>query len=124
MIPSHYRELSEDERIGRIAELFSLAVERYWRAERLAGRPFVSKRGSAVLRGSLLDLVTDPMEKQIVQFITNGIEASPRELQVALGISRATVSRKIARLRAAGLLTVVGRTRQARYALRGSDARN
>ena len=35
MIPSHYRELSEDERIGRIAELFSLAVERYWRDARL-----------------------------------------------------------------------------------------
>ena len=123
MIPSHYRELSEDERIGRIAELFSLAVERYWRAERLAGRPFVSQRGSAVLRGSLLDLVTDPLEKQIVQFITHRVEASPRELHVALGVSRATVTRKIARLRAAGLLSVVGRTRQARYALRGPAAR-
>lgn len=124
MIPYCNSELTEDERIGRIAELFSLAVERYWRAERLAGRPFVSKRGSAILRGSLLDFVTDPMEKQIVQLIINRVEASPRELQVALGISRATVTRKIARLRAAGLLTVVGRTRQARYALVDHDARN
>ena len=36
----------------------------------------------------------------------------PRELQVALEISGATGTRKIARLRAAGLLAVVERTRQ------------
>ena len=124
MITPSAAELPPAERFRRIGELFSLGAERYWRAERIAGRPFAAKQSGRIIQGSLLDLVTDPVEAQIVRLIINRVEASPRDLQGALGISRATITRKIAKLRTAGLLTVVGRTRLARYALRGPDGRN
>lgn len=116
--------LSESDRIRRIGELFAMAAERYWRAERLAGlcNSETPPRTQPDIR--LSDLVNDPVEKQFLEFIGARVEVSPREIQLALGICRATTTRKLARLRAAGLIVPAGRTRQVRYVLRGPDGRN
>jgi CRP-like cAMP-binding protein len=116
--------LSEAERICLIGELFATAAERFWHGERLAGRPFVSKPADHGIPGNLLDLVSDPVEALMVQFIMQRVESTPRELRLALGISRASLTRKIAHLRESGILVVSGRTRTARYSLRGADSRN
>ena len=116
--------LSESERIRRIGEFFATAAERYWRAERLAGRVASAKPQPARSEIKLSELVNDAVERQILDFIGNRIEVAPRELHLALGICRATATRKLARLRAAGLIVPVGKTRQVRYTLRGPDGRN
>jgi CRP-like cAMP-binding protein len=122
MIPSDI--LSESERIRRIGEFFATAAERYWRAERLAGRVAPGEPQPVRREIKLSELVNDAVERQMLDFIDSRIEVTPRELHLALGISRATATRKLARLRAAGLIVPVGKTRQVRYTLRGPDGRN
>ena len=50
--------------------------------------------------------------------------ATPRDFQQALGLSPMTVTRRLARLRSAGLVAVEGQTRSARYRIRTDFAGN
>ena len=63
-------------------------------------------------------LVSDPLERQVMRYLTLTGPASPRELVSALGLNRRTVARKLARLRTMGVCEVTGKTRAARYRLR------
>ncbi len=109
------------ERCARLGALLALADERYWRKERLAGRPFGPRTETEKAPTSPVDLGADGFERQILAYLLNHVAASPHELRVALGVSRGTITRKLARLRAAGAVRATGKTRRAEYSLPGSD---
>ncbi len=77
-----------------------------------------------ILPGNVADLITDGIERQIVQYLQAHVECTRRGLRSALGLSNATIARKITRLRAAGIIVSTGNTNGAYYSLRGSDSSN
>ena len=113
---NRYRDLPETERIRRIGELIGKAVLLYRRDLRAAGRVEALVAAHEPLgRKSLID---DETEKQIVEYLAKIGPASPHDLCVTLGHTRTTVSRKLARLRNAGVLQASGMTKAMRYSLR------
>jgi CRP-like cAMP-binding protein len=119
-----YQDLPEAERIRRIGELIGLAILRHCarppaiarqnRATRLAKAPPVEPWA----------LITDEVERQMLRYLERVGAATPRDLQVALGLSSMTVTRHLSRLRAAGVLAVTGRTRAVRYQIRTEFSAN
>lgn len=110
-----YQELPEAERIRRIGELIGLAVLRH------GGQPPVIARQNSTTGSAEAEpwaLITDEVERQMVRYLERVGAATPRDLQVALGLSSMTVTRHLGRLRAAGVLVVKGRTRAVRYQIR------
>ncbi len=115
-----YADIPEAERIRRIAALVATAVARHHvappdrdRSATIKGAATVGDRGPEVAR-----LANDPTEQRMLEYLTRVGAATPRDFQVALGLSPMTVTRRLARLRAAGLLSVEGHTRAVRYTLR------
>lgn len=115
-------DLSDQERVCRIGELLATAVIRYHRQRRIT-RPVTLKSspGTAV---NPLELLGDQSEKRIVDYLANVSTATPHEIGAALNLSRATVTRKLASLRKAGLAIVTGQTKGATYKLRTDFAQN
>ena len=111
----HQARLAEADRIRQIGELVATAVDRFCRRLRVEGRPGPRAPSPAEAR---LDLVGDETEKRIVRFIATAGSAAPHHLCAGLDLARATVTRKLTRLRTAGVLVVAGRTKGARYRLR------
>lgn len=123
--PSRYANLAENERLDRIAILIAKAVVLFRRDERLAGKASALDGGEAAEPISdVTDMVTDEMEKQILRYLGRLAPATPRNVGIALNLSRQTVARKLERLRNAGLVTVTGKTRRARYELAGRRGNN
>ena len=119
-----YAEMPEAERLRRIGELIATAVIRYEREQRSVAPV---RRGRDARREepeNPANLVTDQTEKEIVRYLARVGGATPRDLCIALGLSGITITRKLARLRVAGLLTVRGKTRAACYRLRSEFERN
>lgn len=111
-----YSMLPEGERYRRVGELIAAAASRYWQEERSAGRC----GNTAVAPQPVLDvtdLVTEPGEKAILRYLTQKISASPAKIGSELGVAHTTLVRRLARLRAGGLISVAGKTRGARYEL-------
>jgi len=122
--PTRFDHLSEAEILRRIGELLATALVRSGRLTRspstLAGR-------SATPATALVDwveLIGDPIERQLARYLQCAGPTSPRELIAAFGLSPRTASRKLTRLRARGICEVVGSTRGARYQLRADHVRN
>lgn len=65
-----------------------------------------------------MDLIGDPIERQLARYLQCAGPTAPRELIAAFGLSPRTASRKLTRLRARGICEVIGSTRGARYQLR------
>ncbi|MDI1334568.1 MAG: winged helix-turn-helix domain-containing protein [Lacunisphaera sp.] len=114
--------LSDKERIRRIGELLATAIIRYRRRERTAEGPMPKSAPSAVL--DPIGLVSDEIEKRLVRYLASAGAATPCDLSAGLGFSRATVTRKLARLRQAGIVTVSGRTKGATYKLKTDFSQN
>lgn len=115
-------DLSDQERLRRIGELIATAVIRYRRRQRTT----VAKAGS-VSSGTCIDpveLVGDEIEKRLVRYLGGVNAATPHELSEVLDLSRSTVTRKLSRLRMAGLVTVSGRTKGATYKLKTDFVEN
>lgn len=115
-----YSSLSEAERFRQIEILVASAVARYWRDEWLAG-------GGATTPGPAIevsDLVSDEIEKQVLRYLTQQVSASPARMAVSLGIAHSTLVRRLARLRAGGLVVVIGKTKGTRYELASLQMRN
>lgn len=119
---NRYRDLPETERICRIGELIGKAVLLYRRDLRAAGRV----EALVVTRepGGPSALVDDAIEQRVVEYLARIGSASPHDLCVALGHTRTTVSRKLARLRNAGILKASGKTKAIRYSLRTDFSAN
>ena len=115
--------LEELEQFRRIGEVFFAAagpaLNRLRRTE-----PSPVSEPPPILRGTPADLVTDPVEKQILQYLRIHVQCSRRELRAVLGLSTATVARKMTRLRVAGLVVTEGSTNRACYSLRGPEGEN
>lgn len=66
----------------------------------------------------------DNVEKQVLRYLQLQVSAEPVQIRTALGLPEMTLARRLARLRAAGLIRVTGKTRNARYELAAETGRN
>ncbi|MFM8533881.1 MAG: winged helix-turn-helix transcriptional regulator [Acidimicrobiia bacterium] len=120
-----YAEIPDRERIHRIAEILAVGIERHARQNRLAPAAATAhEQPSAAKPLSVTALVTDSIGRQILAYLERTGAATPRDFQQALGLSPMTVTRRLARLRSAGLVAVEGQTRSARYRIRTDFAAN
>jgi DNA-binding transcriptional ArsR family regulator len=122
-----YANLSEDDRLDRIGALIAKAVVLYRCDRRRAGKDepeTVAEADQAGVIRSMADLAKDETEKQVIRYLERVGSATPQNFSTTLGLSRQTVSRKLARLRVAGLVVVTGKTRMARYELAGQSSLN
>lgn len=120
-----FNHLSDEERFERIAALVANAVVLTCGDARLNEK--CSPEGASVIvapAGDVSDLVSDNTEKQILSYLERVSSATPLNFRATLGLSRQSVARKLARLRAAGLVVVTGKTRLARYELAGQGGSN
>ena len=120
-----FANLSDEERLDRIATLIAKAVVLFRRDERSAGRvaPVDDLKINAPVR-EVADFVSDETERRMLRYLGRISSATPLNFRAALGLSRQTVARKLARLRATGLVVVTGKTRLARYELAGQRGNN
>jgi len=116
--PRRFDHLSESLVLRRIGALLATVLARSDRLLPKLAAPSADRPGAEAVRVDPWQLIGDPLERQIAQYLLHAGPAGPEGLRVALGISERTVGRKLARLRAAGLCEVVGKTRAARYRLR------
>jgi len=118
----HYASLSESERFRLIGELLARAVIRYRRRQRMA--LVDTKQSTANDLGSVPAEAeaADETEQKILRHIARVGAATPHDLASALDLSRATVTRRLARMRKAGVLDVSGKTTAVRYQLRVQPA--
>lgn len=122
--PRRFAHLSEREILGRIGGLLATALVR---SGRLLRRPGIAASVSspvAAKRVEPWDLVSDPIERQLVRFLHHAGPTAPRDLATAVGISRRTTVRKFIRLRTSGVCEVSGRTRGALYRVRTAHDKN
>ena len=119
-----YQIMGYPERCRRIGSLLGQAAVIRFRRQRLATVRCAPNPGPITDTLDLAELVSDDTEKKIVRHLLLTGEASPSDLCAALSISPATVFRKLARLRTAGVVSVVGKSRAAKYQLADSAGRN
>ncbi|MDD3179520.1 MAG: hypothetical protein PHQ04_04130 [Opitutaceae bacterium] len=119
-----YAEMTAAERTQRIGVLLETALVRYHRRQReLGALRNCEKRENAAATDPAF-LVSDETDKEMVRRVARLEEATPHDLALALGLSRATVGRKLARLKTAGVFLVSGKTSATRYRLRGDSTLN
>jgi DnaJ-domain-containing protein 1 len=126
--PQRFAHLSEKEVLHRIGELLAIAIGRFEEQERLEPAAAQAIPGAPPPAGGRRldpgELVDDELERQIVAYLARVATATPRELGAVLGLTKRTMARKLAHLRAAGLCQVEGRTRMACYRLRTDFSAN
>jgi DNA-binding transcriptional ArsR family regulator len=115
-------DLPEEERLQQIAQLLAVAAIRYSRRQPREAKP--SPPLASDVPVPIWDLVEDEVEKKILRFIHLKLSVEPAQIREALGISAMTLTRRLARLRQAGLIQVDGRKRSARYGLVADWSRN
>jgi CRP-like cAMP-binding protein len=121
---TRFDTLSEGVVLRRIGELLATALVR---SGRLLPRPDAKVGATLPIARTTVnpwDMVSDPIERQLVRFLHHAGPTAPRDLASALGIARRSVARKLRRLRINGLCEVVGKTKAARYQLRTDQGRN
>jgi len=117
--------MPDSERCQRIGELLGKALVRYFHKQRIdAHAQATAARVKPAAPVDFVELVTDEIEKQIIRHLTLIGYATPLDFSRALGLSPATVFRKLARMRTRGLVLVEGKSRAARYRLAGHGGKN
>ncbi len=123
-----FDHLSEEEVLDRIGALLAIAIgrsEEQRRLNALAGSPPAPAAPDPSLAAlDLTQLVTDPLEAQIIVQLRVVGRTNARELAAALGLTTSTAAQKLARLCAAGLCRVEARSRPACYRLRTEYSAN
>ena len=120
---SHYAKLTREERGLRFADFCEKAIVSFYRNERAAA----TLAGVGKISAKTLDpamLVRDEIEREIVRYLGRVGAATPVDFCNALGVSRPTVFRRLARLRKTGIVEVSGKARRVKYELRGNAERN
>lgn len=123
-----FDRLSEKDVLDRIGTLLAIAIgrsEEQRRLNALASSPQATPAGDLDLATlDLTQLVTDPLEAQIIMHLRVAGRANAREVATALGVSAPVAAQKLARLCAAGLCRVEDRSRPACYRLRSEYSAN
>lgn len=123
-----FDRLSEEEVLDRIGALLAIAIGRSKEQQRLnalAGSPQTAPGGDpdlAVL--DLTQLVTDPLEAQIIMHLRVAGRTNTREVAAALGVPTSVAAQKLARLCATGLCRIEDHSRPACYRLRSEYSAN
>jgi DNA-binding transcriptional ArsR family regulator len=122
--PTRFDGMTEAEILRRIGALLGTALMRggHLRAKQDGTRPAPGDRSAT--RVEAHQLIADPLERQIADYLRITGAAGPAELKRALGVSGRSLTRALARLRSGGLCEVAGRTRAARYRLRRDFTHN
>lgn len=120
----HYANVPDAERIRRIGEMIATAVTRYYQSQPAATNRQNKVGAEPSNARDPVQLVIDETEKRIIQYLTRVGMATPRDLHVALAVSPMTITRRLARLKAAGIVLVTGKIRSARYQLRNNSSQN
>ena len=113
----NYEEMSEPERVLRIAALLATAVRRFYqdKSEQSVAREQLPLRRETGVDAA--ELVTDETERRIVAYLARVGAALSPWVESCSRLSAMTVTRRLAHLRSSGLLSVTGQTRSVRYAL-------
>jgi len=123
-----FDRLSDEEVLDRIGTLLAIAVGRFEQQKRLntlAGSDDVAAMVKyEVAPLDLIQLVTDPVERQIIMHLRVAGRAHAREVATALGLAAPVTAQKLARLCAAGLCRIEARSRPACYRLRSEYSAN
>jgi hypothetical protein len=123
-----FDRLSDEEVMDRIGALLAIAVGRSEEQRRLNALAILPPNTTAADSGlavlGLDQLVTDPLERQIIAHLRQASRANAREVAVALGVAASVIAQKLARLCAAGLCRVEDRSRPACYRLRSEYSAN
>lgn len=119
-----FAHLSEEEVLERIGALLAIAIGRRDQQQQRQLAVSVSTSQGASVRDpdlaalDLTQLVTDPLEARIIRHLRAAGSTNAREVATSLGVTTAVAAQKLARLCAAGLCRVEGRSRPACYRLR------
>lgn len=123
-----FDRLSDEEVLDRIGALLAVAIGRHEQQLQLvaqAGATRVATPDDPNLATlDLTQLVTDPLEAQMIIHLRAAGRANAREMAISLGVTTAVVAQKLARLCAAGLCRVEARSRPACYRLRSEYSAN
>lgn len=115
--------LSDEDVLDRIGALLAIAIGRREQQQRQLTVSVSTSQGASVRDSDLaaLDLtqlVTDPLEARIIRHLRAAGSTNARQVATFLGVTTAVAAQKLARLCAAGLCRVEGRSRPACYRLR------
>ncbi len=123
-----FDRLSDEEVLERIGSLLAIAVGRFEEQQRLNALARSADVSSQVRHEvaplDLTKLVTDPSEGRIIMHLRATGRANAREVAAALGMTAPAAAQKLARLCAAGLCHIEGRSRPACYRLRTEYSAN
>ncbi len=116
--------MTEAEILRRIGALLATAIMRggHLRAKQDGARPARGDRPEPQVEAH--QLIADPLERQIADYLRITGAARPAELKRALGLRGRSLTRALARLRSGGACEVTGRTRAAFYRLRRDFTQN
>jgi hypothetical protein len=117
--PQRFDHLEESEILQRIGAILAVGVMRHQHAQRQ--RQVASTAGGLT---SAADLLMDPLEREIIRHLSRVGQTTLIDMQFALDASRGVLMNRLQRLRSAGLCLRIGRTRGARYRLRGDFSGN
>jgi CRP-like cAMP-binding protein len=110
--------MSEEERLQRIAELLSKGITlMLMREAEGRSRPTGAdaKRQTTACRQA--PVAGDPAGQAIVDYLFRVGTASPKQVQSNVGLTRSSACRRLGELEARGLIARNGRTRAVRYGL-------
>lgn len=112
--PEPDREMPLEHRLRRIGELLVSAIIR---GSALLAPAADSNTTAPRLEGPE-DLAIDEAERSIIAYLNRWGSASPRDLELGLGLTRLVVQRRLARLRGLAVVWRTGQRRSVRYSLR------
>ena len=117
-----FDSLSDCQVIRRIGSLLAVALMRSGALAPARATTPVRPAPAKPLERS--EFLADVRDQRIFRYLECAGDARPRELAVALGLSRGVTQRRLLHLRATGVCHVVGMTRGARYSLQRDFTRN
>ena len=106
-------EMTDEERLARIGVLLRKAAVRYWAAIDAGEIPPPPEMAASEPHAAVPVSDSD----RIVRYIERHGAASPKDIRVALGFSRATVQRRLAELTREGQIVGKGKTHSLLYLL-------
>lgn len=109
------RQLTEQQRLDRIGELLFNAALSYCRKQQRLTKETRQSEQPAAMQPSRPSAEYD---SEIVQYLMQAGPAAPRDIRLALGLSRTTANRRLTELVHAGRIVATGRTHMLLYSVK------